>query len=191
MSTLSRVVGILVRPGAEWNAIAREPASVAGLLVRYVLPLCLVPSAAIAIGVTYFGAGWNPVHGYALSSDKALAAGAATFFYAVVTILLLAVIFHFLARARNRPRRTYAEALQVAAYGAIPVLLSGAFLVLPVLVMLSIVACIHSLFLLNGGLRTVLRVEEGESAMLVGISIVLLTIASMAIGAIAAALGLA
>ncbi|MBK9606182.1 MAG: YIP1 family protein [Betaproteobacteria bacterium] len=188
---MNRIVGIIVHPGVEWSAIAREPASVVGLLATYVLPLCLVPSAAIAMGVTFFGAGWNPVHGYALARDEALAAGAATFCYAVITILLLALIFHFLARAHKRPRSTYAEALQVAAYGAIPVLLSGAFLVFPVMVMLSIVACIHSLFLLNGGLRTVLRVEESESAMLVGISIVLLTIASMAIGAIAAALGLA
>ena len=188
---MNRIVGIIVRPAAEWDAVAREPASVMRLLARYIMPLSLIPSIAIVIGMTFFGAGWDPVHGYALPRERALAAGVANFAYAIATILLLALIFHWFARASNKPRRTYAEALQVATYGAIPVLISGAFLVLPVLVMLSIVACIHSLFLLNGGLRTVLRVEESESAMLVGISIVMLTIASMAIGAIAAALGLA
>lgn len=188
---MNRVIGIIVRPAAEWGTIARQPESVTRLLVRHILPLCLIPSVATIVGVTFFGPGWDPVHGYAQPRETALGAGAANFVYAVVTILLLALIFHCLAKAKGRPRRSFAEALQVAAYGATPVLLAGAFLVLPVLVMLSIVACIHSLFLFNGGLQSVLRVEQSESAMLVGISIVILTIASMVLGAIAAALGLA
>ena len=112
---MNRIVGIIVRPAAEWDAVAREPASVMRLLARYIMPLSLIPSIAIVIGMTFFGAGWDPVHGYALPRERALAAGVANFAYAIATILLLALIFHWFARASNKPRRTYAEALQVAA----------------------------------------------------------------------------
>lgn len=187
---MNRLVGIIVHPGAAWDAISRERATVGGLLVRYILPLCLIPSIATVIGLTFFGAGWDPVHGYALPRERALAAGAANFLFLVVSILLLALIFHLLAIAENRVRNSYADALKVATYAAVPLLLSGAFLVLPVMVMLSLVACMHSLFLCNVGLQKVLRVSESEAPMLLGIAVVLLAVSSMAIGAVASALGL-
>ncbi|MBC8007223.1 MAG: YIP1 family protein [Prolixibacteraceae bacterium] len=185
-----RIAGMIFHPEAEWASIAREPPAVGVLLLRYVIPLCLIPSIATTIGMTYFSIGWNPLHGYALQGDRALATGIANFAFLVLSILILAAIFHVLAKGERGARSTYASALQVATYGAVPVLLSGVFLVIPVMVMLTLVACLHSLYLYNGGLRTVLGVGTSESTIMLGISIVGLCISSMAIGGIASALGL-
>lgn len=190
VSIVNRIFGIIFRPNAEWDAISGESTTVGALLFRYIFPLCLIPSIATVIGMTFFGVGWDPVHGYALPRERALAIGAANFLFLVITIFLLALIFHWFAIAENKARNSYTDALKVATYGAIPLLLAGAFLVLPVMVMLAIVAGMHSLFLYNGGLKKVLRVSETESPILLGIAIVMLTVTSMAIGAIAVALRL-
>ena len=187
---MHRIVGIIFRPKAEWSIISGESTTVGGLLFRYIIPLCLVPTLATVVGMTFFDVGWNPVHGYALPKRGALVTGAGNFLFLVASIFLLAFIFHSLATGEKQARSTYANALKVATYGAIPVLLAGAFLVLPVMVMLVIVAAVHSLALFNSGLKGVLLVSETESPMLLGMAIVLLSVASMVIGAVAAAFGL-
>ena len=53
-------------------------------------------------------------------------------------------------------RPSFVDALKVARFGAVPFLLAGIFLVLPVVVMLMIVAGIHSHFLFNAGLHSVM-----------------------------------
>jgi hypothetical protein len=187
---VNRIFRILFRPGVEWESIAGESTTVATLVVAYVVPLSLLPSIATVIGVTYFGTAWSPVHGYALPGERALAVGAANFLFLVMTILLLALIFHWFAIAETKARNSFTDALKVATYGAIPTLLAGTFLVLPVMVMLCIVAFLHSLYLYNGGLKKVLRVSETEAPILLGIAMMMLCVTSMAIGAITAALGL-
>jgi hypothetical protein len=163
---------------------------VAGLALRYIVPLCLVPSIATVIGIAFFGRGWDPMHGYSLPPDAALATGVRDFFFLVFTIFLMALIFHALVRVGAGARVPYVEALKVATFGSAPVLLAGAALVLPAMVVVTVVAGVHSLFLLNQGLKAVMRVSEAESPMLLGMAMVVLTLGSMALGGIAAALGM-
>lgn len=181
---------MIFRPDAEWDVIANESTTVGSLLLRYIVPLCLLPSVATVIGIVYFGAGWNAQHGYAQPVDRALATGVANFLFLACSILLLALILHWLARLERSTRKSYTHALQVATYGAIPVLLAGAFLVLPVMVMLTLVAGMHSLFLYNGGLRKILGVGASEAPMLLSVAMVGFGLAAMALGAIAASIGL-
>lgn len=187
---MSRILRLLRHPADEWAAIATEPMSVKDLLLRYVVPLSLIPSISTFIGIAWFGAGWDPQHGYSLSPESALLAGSRNFAFLIVTIPVMALVFQRLARIGDEVRPTYVDALKVATFGAVPFLLAGIFLVLPVLVMLMIVAGIHSLFLFNEGLHFVMKVRKGEAPMLVAISMVALTLATMGIGALGAALGI-
>jgi hypothetical protein len=186
---MNRIVNIIVRPGKEWEAISRETATVGALSLKVVVPLCVIPAVATVIGMTFFDTGWDALHGYTLPRERIIGVGAANFIFALVSVFMLALIFHFLAPVESHVRKSFADALKVAAFGSIPVLLSGVFLVLPVMVMLTLVAAVHSFFLYNVGLKTVLRVPEAESAMLLAIAIVMLCAASAVIGAVASKLG--
>lgn len=189
MSTMNRIVGIIMRPGKEWEVISRETTTVGALSLKVIVPLCLIPAVATVIGMNFFDTGWDALHGYTLPREKILGVGAANFVFAVLTVFMLALIFHFLAPVESHVRKSFADALKVAAFGSIPVLLAGVFLVLPVMVMLMLVAAVHSLFLYNVGLKKVLRVPESESAMLLAIAMVMLCVPSAAIGAMASMLG--
>lgn len=189
MSAINRIVGIIMRPGKEWEVISRETTRVGALSLKVIVPLCLIPAVATVIGMTFFDSGWDALHGYALPKEKILGVGAANFAFALATVFMLALIFHFLAPVESHVRNSFADALKVAAFGSIPVLLAGVFLVLPVMVMLTLVAAVHSLFLYNVGLKKVLRVPETESAMLLAIAIIMLCAASAVIGAVASKLG--
>ena len=52
---IARVKNLLLTPGTEWEAIAREPAEPVKLVVRYVIPLVLIPTLAIIIGLSVLG----------------------------------------------------------------------------------------------------------------------------------------
>ena len=124
---------------------------------------------------------WDPVHGYLVPPEQIFAAGAATYLRASS------------ARSSRLPRslpciapmfgsaRDYLAALKVATYGAIPVMLAGATLVIPVMAIVGIVGLCHTLFLYWLGVRRVLqRAGRRQQTEFVGISIVLLTFASVA-----------
>jgi Yip1 domain len=189
METLRRIVYLVFRPKAEWDAIAGEQTSVDALLRRYILPLALLAPVATVIGMKTFDRDWDPVHGFLVPADKILAAGVTTYFATVGSILVLAAIFTLIAPMFGVVR-DYLAALKVATYGAIPVLLTGATLFLPVMAIVTMVGVCHTLFLFWVGVRRVLHVPHGAAAEFVGISLVLLTFLSVLIGAAASAIGL-
>jgi len=189
METLRRIVYLVVRPAAEWDAIAGEKTSVDALLRHYILPLALLAPIATVIGMKTFDRAWDPAHGFLVPAEQILAAGATTYFATVGSILVLAAIFTLIAPMFGAPR-DYLAALKVATYGAIPVLLAGATLFLPAMAIVAMAGLCHTLFLFWIGVRRVLSVPRGAEAEFVGISLVLLTFLSVLIGATAGAIGL-
>jgi hypothetical protein len=189
VETLRRIVCLIFRPTAEWDRIAGEVTSVDALLRSYILPLALLAPIATVIGMKTFDRDWDPVHGYLVPAEQILAAGVATFFAIVGSVLVLAAIFAFIAPMFGG-LRDYVAALKVATYGAIPVMLAGATLLLPVMAIVGIVGLCHALFLFWIGARRVLNVPAGAQAEFVGISLLLLAFVSVLIGAAAGAIGL-
>jgi hypothetical protein len=189
VETLRRIVYLIFRPTAEWDVVAREQTSVDALLSRYILPLALLAPIATVIGMKTFDRDWDPVHGFLVPAEQILAAGTATYFAIVGSILVLAAIFTLIAPMFGATR-DYVAALKVATYGAIPVMLAGATLLLPVMAIVAMAGLCHTLFLLWIGVRRVLNVPRGAEAEFVGISLVLLTFLSVLVGAAASAIGL-
>jgi hypothetical protein len=189
METLRRIVFLIFRPAAEWDAIAAEKTSVDALLRRYILPLALLAPVATVVGMKTFDRDWDPVHGFLVPAEHILAAGTATYFATVGSILVLAAIFALIGPMFGAPR-DYLAALKVATYGAIPVLLAGATLLLPVMAIVAMVGMCHTLYLYWVGVRRVLHIPSADAAEFVGISLVLLTFLSVLVGATAGAVGL-
>ena len=189
MGAVRRIVSIVFRPQDEWEAIASERIGVDALIRRYILPLSLLAPIATVIGMNTFDSDWNANAGYLVPRDEIFSAGAATLFATIVSIFVLAAIFKLIAPMYGSSR-DYVAALKVATFGAIPVLLAGATLILPVMVMVSAVALCHTLYLYWLGVGRVLNVSAGAQAEFVGISMTLLGGTSTLVGALASSVGL-
>ena len=186
---LRRIYLLLFYPRAEWDEIARETIRIDTLVRSYILPLSLIPPIATVIGMKTFDVSWNPAAGYQVPPDEIYAAGVATLFGSIGSIFLLAAIFRLIAPMYGSSR-DFAAALKVATFGAIPVLLAGVALVVPVLVIVSVVALCHTLYLYWLGVHHVLGVEAGAQAEFIGVSITMLGGTSALLGAGASSLGL-
>ena len=189
METLRRIVYLIFRPTAEWDLIAGEKTSVDALLRFYILPLALLAPIATVIGMKTFDRDWDPVHGYLVPADRIFATGVTTYFAIVATIFALAAVFALITPMFGGTR-DYLAALKVATYGAIPTLLAGATLVLPVMALIGLLGLCHTLYLIWLGAQRVLKVPAGGGAEFVAISLVLLALVSAVAVAAVSALGI-
>ncbi len=189
LSTLQRLLELLLRPAAAWERIAAAPEGVDALLRRVILPYALLAPIATGIGMSVFDARWDPLHGYLVAPDRIFATAATTYFTIVASILVLAAIFVRVAPAFGASA-SYRAALNVAAFGALPVLVAGATMLLPVMAIVGLLALCHTLFLYWLGARHVLGVAAGDLSEFVGISLLLLSAISVIAGAAASSIGL-
>lgn len=188
MEVLRRIVYLVFRPSAEWTRIAGEEDDVETLLSRYIIPLSLPTALATYIGMKVFDRDWDVDHGYLVPNELIFSTAAVTFFALVGSILLLGGIFARIAPL-YRAHPTYVDGLKVATYGATPLLVTGAGLVLPDMVVVAMVGLCHSLFLIYVGAGKVLHVRH-EREEFICISFVLLALGSMIFGAAAATVGM-
>lgn len=185
---VERIVNIVFSPRKEWDRIAAETTSIDSLIVRYVVPLSLLAPIATSIGMHVFDAAWDGDQGYRVPAADIFAAAATTLFTSIASVLALAWIFVLLGRMYGSTR-DYRVALQVATYGSVPLMLSGATLVIPVMAIVAVVGFVHTLYLYWLGAKQLLQVKRGEQAEFVGIAILLLSVASTFLGAVMSHLG--
>ncbi len=184
-----RIFLLMFYPRAEWDEIAREAIGIDVLIRGYILPLSLITPIATVIGMKTFDAAWDPAAGYQVPAGEIYAAGATTLLGTIASIFVLAAIFRLIAPLYGSSR-DYTAALKVATFGAMPVLLAGATLVLPVLVIVSVAALCHTVYLYWLGVHHVLGVPPGARAEFIGISLTMLGGASALLGAFASSIGL-
>jgi hypothetical protein len=188
METLDRIVGIVFNPRREWDRVASETASVDALVRRYIVPLSLLAPIATSFGMRVFDSAWDSDQGFRVPAQEIFAAAATTLFASIASVFALAGIFVLLAPFYGSTR-DYRVALQVATFGAVPLLLAGATLVLPVMALVAVVAFVHTLYLYWLGAKQVLHVARNEQAEFVGIAILILSVASTIAGAVVSRIG--
>ena len=164
----------MVSPRDEWTRIAGERSH--GALVHG-LALPLLPALASLL--------------MARSSELPLPehAVAATYLAGVLTIFAIAAAFWLLARFDSRDA-SLRRCVQVAAYGATPLLLASVLLFTPVLVVVCALALPYVFYLYYLGVQQVLSVPSDEAVQFVAIALVAALVASTLGGAGAGALGL-
>lgn len=86
--------------------------------------------------------------------------------------------------------RDWDRAVAVAAYAATPVLLCGALLVIPILVVASIAGFVHFLALSHMGLQRVLGCRAEDGAAFTAATCLFALVASMLLGGLCSAAGL-
>jgi hypothetical protein len=175
-----RFLRILLRPEATWREIRAADPSAMHVFSRHVLPLVLLPSIAWPIGRALEESA---------AQEGIVAAFIATFLLSIACVLLGACGTYLLAPIFSA-ERSWRRACAVAAYSATPVLLCGALLFLPLLVIASVGGFLYGLALCAGGLRLLLDCKESETAGYVASVAVFLGVTSMALGALCSAIGL-
>jgi hypothetical protein len=171
---MRRIIRIVLSPRDEWSRIAGESGH--GALL-YAFLLSMIPAAASFV--------------MARNSDVKVPESAvlATYLASLLTILAVAAAFWMLVRL-NSGDESLRRCIQVSAYGATPLLLAGAFLVTPVLVIVCLLALPHVLYLYYLGVQRLLRVPGEEAAQFVGLAVVAAFVASTLGGGALGALGL-
>ncbi len=173
---------ILFQPAAAWLALGEADPPWTGTLLRHVFPLALLPALAWPIGQA--GAGALPGEPAAL-----VHAFLATFAFSVASVMLLALGL-FALSPFFRCQRGWNRCFTIAAYASTPVLLSGALLFIPLLVLVSFAAFAFFFVLCDMGVKQVLGCRESDAASFVVVACVFAFAASMALGALCSAAGL-
>jgi hypothetical protein len=133
--------------------------------------------------------------GQALSGERGwsvaflLASLLSTVGFALASIILLGIAFYLLSPFFVA-RKPWRACLAVAAFATTPVLLSGALLVLPVLIVASVAACIHCFALCYLGVQRVLGCRESEAAFFVAAACMLSLVGSLVLAGLCSAAGL-
>lgn len=189
MEAVGRIVRIVFRPREEWARIADESPTIDVLVRRYIVPLSLLAPIATSIGMRVFDITWDGNQGYRVPATEIFAAAATTLFASIASVFALAGIFVLLAPFYGSTR-DYRVALKVATFGAVPVFVAGATLLIPVMALVGLIAFVHSLFLYWLGAKLVLKVTRNQQAEFVGIAMLLLSVASTIVGAAVSSIGL-
>ena len=164
----------MVSPRAEWARIGKERAHAALL---HSFALSLIPAAASFV----------MARNYELEVPQH--AVLATYLASLLTIFTVAAAFWLLVRLDSR-EAPLARCMQVAAYGATPVLLSSVVLFTPVLVLVCVITLPYVFYLYYLGVQELLRVPASEASQFVAIALVAAFVASSLGGAGMGVLGL-
>jgi hypothetical protein len=164
---------VLFRPTAGWAAVRAGDPSAARSFFGTALPLALFPAIAWPLG----------------KDLPFLPSFSSTVLLSLSSVLLLACGVYLLAGFFGA-ERSWRRSASVATYATSPVFLSGALLVVPVLVIASVLAFVHYLVLCSGGVQTVLQCREEDAPGFVAAASVFAGAMSMALGALCSAAGL-
>jgi len=150
-------------------------------LLAHALPLGLLPAIAWPVGRLLAGetGGWGEV-----------AAGFASTLLLTLACLALLASGIYLLSGFFRATRSWRRSIAVACYAATPVLLCGALLFVPLLVVASVGGFLYGLGLCAIGLQVMLDCRQENSAAYVAGAGLYLGATSMALGALCGAIGL-
>jgi hypothetical protein len=176
------LLDVTFRPAHGWAALREADPGPGATFLRHVLPLSLLPALAWPVGQA--SSGRLP---YALAALGG--SFAATLGFVIASILALAAGLFVLSPAFAGPRH-WGRSFAVAAYAATPILLSGALLFLPVLIIASLVAGLHSCALCYIGVQRMLGCREAEAASFVAAASMFALVASVLLGGLCSAAGL-
>lgn len=177
---IERVKAILLTPKSEWQVIAAEPASVAGLYRRYAIILAAIPALAQFLRSMLLGYGFSIFH-YRPSPLGALTGAIGQYALALVALAVIALIADFLV-TKFDGQSNRLNAFKLATFALTASWLAGAFELIPGLGWLSILG-VYSFYLLYTGLPVLMQVPQDKAlicTLAIGVaSVVTMVIASM------------
>lgn len=175
MNIIERAKKIIISPKDEWVTIDQEDTSVTDLIIKYLIPLALIPTIASFIGFGIF----FKFNSFSLGLK-----------YAVINLityiggsLLTAYIIDALAPSFASVK-DFRKACQLVVYSYTPVMLAGIVLIFPSLSVLVLIAGLYSLYLLFIGLKPIMKTPDDKVAVYFIVSLVVLIVVYFVISAV-------
>jgi len=161
MNLVERVKAILLTPKTEWPVIAREPGDVAYLFQNYVAILAAIPAVCgflggLLRGAPFFRSLLFAVIGYVLT---------------FVMVYVVALIVDALAPTFNA-QKGMDNALKLTVYSATPYWVTGIFLLIPALGILTLLGLLYGLYLMWLGLPVLMKAPEDKAPIYLGAIVV-------------------
>jgi hypothetical protein len=169
-----RAKALILKPAETWDTIASEEATVQDVYKTWILPLAAIPAVAAFIGYTVIG---TSVFGVTVRAPFASGLSYAVLSYALSlgSVYVFAHIVDALAPSFGA-EKNFKAAFKLAAYFPIAAWLSGVFMLIPALSVLSVVG-LYSFYLLFLGLPKLMKPAAdkagGYTLASIGVSIVL------------------
>lgn len=174
-SLVTRVQNMIMKPAAEWDVVAAEPASVGSIYTGYAMILAAIPAIASLIGSILF-AHMNPV----------LAAITAVLGYvlALVGLFVTSFIVNVLASSFGG-EQNQVQALKLVAYANTAAWVAGALNIIPILgALASLVGGIYSLYVLYLGLPKLMKNPADKTTVYFIVTLVVAVVVYAVIGAV-------
>lgn len=181
MSLFERAKNIIVSPKTEWDAIGNEEPNLQDILLKYVIPLALIPTIAIIIGYGLIG-----IYGFH-SFNYGLAMALVQILNAIISVFLAAFVIDALASS-FASQKNMGRAVQLVAYSMTPVWVGGIFNLVPAISWLGSLFGLYGLYLLFVGLSPQMKTPEDKKVPYIIVSIIVLIIVYFVIAAILSAI---
>jgi len=166
----TRAKNIIISPKDEWNVVVTENKPHLEVLLGYLIWLTIIPVVAVLIGwSSYLGIGIK----LAIQQIVSVIGGA----------YFTAWIFNVLA-PKYGAVKNFNKAFELVAYCYTAICISGIFMVIPGLRLLSLVVSLYGLYILYTGLKPMMSVPEEKVNNYFIISLLCMIGVSIVIGAI-------
>ncbi len=178
MSLIARAKHIIFTPAAEWRSIKQERSTVKSLLIRYALPMALIPAIASFIGYGFVGA--NGL----LFRVSGLYWGSAMAIDSLITSLTVYLLGTYLVD-RIAPafgaERNIGRSAQLVAYSYTPAWIAGIFYLMPTLQELVVLG-LYSVYLFYLGIPVLKPAPDDQRVAFTIVSAIILIIIRFVVG---------
>jgi hypothetical protein len=144
---IARVTGILLRPAAEWDIIAAEPATIQGLFTGYACILAAIPPVAMVVQHLLF------LHWLLI---PIIVIAVISYIASLIGVFILGFIIEALATSFDGEKHAV-QAMKLAVYSNTALWVAGIFNIVPVLGLLALLAGLYGLYLLYLGLPKLMK----------------------------------
>lgn len=175
MSLITRAKNILLTPATEWGVIASETETPQSLLMKYVIPMALIPAVAMFIGfglIGGFGTGmfeW----GIMLAIESLL--GSIVGYY-LSTYIIDALAPNF------GSEKNIGRSAQLVAYSNTAVWVAGILYIIPRLHILALLAGLYGIYLIYLGIPVMKKTPEDKRVGYLLVSIVVIIVIMYVVG---------
>jgi len=179
MNIVDRAKNILMTPKTEWPVIASETPAIGEIMLKYVLPLALIPAVAQVIGYGLVGGTFVSYWSF----SAAIGTGIVAFLTAVVGVYITAYVVDLLA-PNFGSEKNLGRAVQLVAYSNTPGWLAGILNIIPALGFLALLAAIYGIYLLYLGMPDLMKTPKEKVLPYLVVTIIVVIVVYFIIGLI-------